>query len=118
MEGPHRPNSEEIKKDDKDQESIQSITQDTTWESGKNTIRHHKGQLYAWVSPEEPADQQHRHKTAYLVRPTLEYCTAVWSQHTERSKHKLEKVQRRAAMYHANKYHNTSSVTEMLGDLQ
>ena len=37
--------------------------------------------------------------------------------HTNRAKHKLEMVQRRAARYCANRYHNTSSVTEML-DLQ
>ena len=53
-----------------------------------------------------------------LVRPTLEYCASVWSPHTEQSKHKLEMVQRRAARYCTNRYHNTSSVTEMLGDLQ
>ena len=51
------------------------------------------------------------------VRPTLEYCASVWSPHTEQSKHKLEMVQRRAARYCANRYHNTSSVIEMLGDL-
>ena len=66
MEGPYRPNSVESKKDDKDQESMQSMTQDTTWESDKITIRHHKGQLYAWISPKEPADQQHRHKSSLL----------------------------------------------------
>ena len=53
-----------------------------------------------------------------LVRLTLEYCVSVWSPHTEQSKHKLEMVQRRAARYCTNRYHNTSSVTEMLGDLQ
>ena len=53
-----------------------------------------------------------------LVQPTLEYCASEWSPHTEQSKHKLEMVQRRAARYCANRYHNTSSVTEMLGDLQ
>ena len=53
-----------------------------------------------------------------LVRPTLEYCASVWSPHTDQSKHKLEMVQRRAAIYCTNRYHNTSSTTEMLGDHQ
>ena len=48
---------------------------------------------------------------------TLEYCASVWSPHTHRAKHKLEMVQRKAARYCTNRYHNTSSVTEML-DLQ
>ena len=53
-----------------------------------------------------------------LVRPTLEYCASVWNPHTDQSTHKLEMVQRRAARYCTNRYHNTSSVTEMLQDLQ
>ena len=53
-----------------------------------------------------------------LVRPTLEYCVSVWSSYTAQSKHKLEMVQRRAARYCTNRYHNTSSVTDMLQDLQ
>ena len=52
-----------------------------------------------------------------LVRPHLEYCASIWSPHTVQSKQKLEMVQRRAAMYCTNRYHNTSSVTDMLQDL-
>ena len=53
-----------------------------------------------------------------LLQSTLEYCASVWRPHTEQSKHKLEMVQRLAASLCTNRYHNTSSVTEMLGDLQ
>ena len=53
-----------------------------------------------------------------LVRLTLEYCASVWNPHTDQSTHKLEMVQRRAARYCTNRYHNTSSVTEMLQNLQ
>ncbi|MEW8542121.1 MAG: reverse transcriptase domain-containing protein, partial [Candidatus Thiodiazotropha sp.] len=57
--------------------------------------------------------------TAYmtLVRPTLEYCASVWNPYTAQSKQQLEMVQRRAARYCTNRYHNTSSVTDMLQDL-
>jgi hypothetical protein len=44
------------------------------------------------------------------------YC--VWSPHTEKLKSKLEQVQRRAARYVTNRYHNTSSVSAMLNHLQ
>ena len=52
-----------------------------------------------------------------LVRPNLEYCASVWSPYTATGKQKIEMVQRRAARYATNRYHNTSSVTDMLQDL-
>ena len=57
--------------------------------------------------------------TAYkaLVRPHLEYCCSIWSPYTEKDKWKIEMIQRRAARYVSNRYHNTSSVSSMLQDL-
>ena len=48
-----------------------------------------------------------------LVRPQLEYASAVWSPYTKENISKIEKVQRRAAMITP---HN-SSVTDMLSNL-
>jgi hypothetical protein len=53
-----------------------------------------------------------------LVRPTLEYCATVWNPYTKKMESKLEAVQRRAARYATNRYHNTSSVTSMLDHLE
>ena len=57
--------------------------------------------------------------TAYqtLVRPTLEYATTVWDPHTKGNIHKIEMVQRRAARCVLHRYHNRSSVSEMLQHL-
>jgi hypothetical protein len=52
-----------------------------------------------------------------LVRPKPEYSNCVWDPHTKSQIHQLEMVQRRAARYTCNRYHNTSSVTEMLQTL-
>ena len=52
-----------------------------------------------------------------MVRPLLEYCSTVWSPHTKEYIQKIEMVQRRAARYVTNRYHNTSSVTSMLDHL-
>ena len=52
-----------------------------------------------------------------LVRPNLEYCSNVWSPYTIQAKKRIEMVQRRAARYATNKYQYTSSVTDMLEDL-
>ena len=50
--------------------------------------------------------------------PSLEYATCVWDPHTQIAKQKLEAVQRRAARYVTRRYHNTSSVTNMLCHLE
>jgi hypothetical protein len=49
-----------------------------------------------------------------LVRPKLEYSCSIWDPHTSESIRKILMVQRRAARYICNRYHNTSSVSDML----
>jgi hypothetical protein len=53
-----------------------------------------------------------------LIRPKLEYSSYVWDPHTKSNISKLEMVQRRAARYTCNRFHNTSSVTNMLTELK
>ena len=48
-----------------------------------------------------------------LVRPTVEYASTLWDPYTKKNIDQLERVQRRAARYVQNWYHNTSSVTDM-----
>lgn len=52
-----------------------------------------------------------------LVRPTLEYASTTWDPYLIDDKHKIEMVQRRAARYVTNRYHNISSVTDMIHSL-
>jgi hypothetical protein len=58
---------------------------------------------------QQPGYENNAYKT--LVRPTIEYCSSVWSPHTKDAINKIEMVQRRAARYVTNRYRNTSSVT-------
>ena len=53
-----------------------------------------------------------------LVRPTVEYACCVWDPYHAQDSHRLEMVQRRAARYVTHRYHNRSSVTDMLQQLQ
>lgn len=52
-----------------------------------------------------------------LVRPHVEFCSSVWDPHTQQLQHKLEMVQRRAARFVTGRYHNKSSVSNMINDL-
>ena len=52
-----------------------------------------------------------------LVRPHLEYACTVWDPHTQVNVRMLDSVQRRAARYLCNLWHNTCSVTAMLNEL-
>ncbi|XP_066275334.1 uncharacterized protein [Branchiostoma lanceolatum] len=53
-----------------------------------------------------------------LVRPIVEYACCVWDPHTTGNTNKLEKIQRRAARFVLNRHRNTSSVSDMLDQLQ
>ena len=49
-----------------------------------------------------------------FVRPKLEYNCSVWDPHTNEYKNMIDMMQRRAARYTMNNYHNTSSVNTMI----
>jgi len=55
-----------------------------------------------------------------MARPTLEYASSVWDPHKQKDIQLLEKVQRRAARYACNNYHDRSpgAVTRLLQQLQ
>ena len=53
-----------------------------------------------------------------LVRPHLEYASTVWSPWQQGLTKSIEKVQRRAARFVLNNYYYTSSVSNMLSELQ
>ena len=53
-----------------------------------------------------------------LIRTQVEYASTVWSPHKITDIGRVEMVQRRAARWACHRYHNTSSVTDMLGKLQ
>ena len=57
------------------------------------------------------------HAYKALVRPKLEYSSSVWDPHSRSHISQIEKVQRRAARFVSNRYHNTSSVSDMLQNL-
>ena len=53
-----------------------------------------------------------------LVRPKLEYPAPIWSPHLKLQINQIEKVQRTAASWTCRRWRNTSSVGEMLDELE
>ncbi len=49
-----------------------------------------------------------------LVRPTLEYCSAVWDPHTRRNIDRLEQINTKAARFITNNYTQTPGITTHL----
>ena len=64
-----------------------------------------------------PSQTIKTHAYQSLMRPHLEYASTVWDPHTHKNIYKLDIIQRRAARYTCNRWHNISSVTEMVGHL-
>ena len=53
-----------------------------------------------------------------LVRPKLEYAAPIWSPHSKLQINQVETVQRTAARWTCRRWRNTSSVSEMLDELE
>ena len=97
-----------------------TISNDLKWNKHISNITSKANSTHG-ILRRHPRLSSHTVKThAYqaLVRPHLEYAPAVWDHHTHCNTQKLEMVQRRAARYVCNRWHNTSSVTGMLNQLE
>ena len=53
-----------------------------------------------------------------LVRPHVEYACSVWDPYKQGDIKRIESVQRRAARYVTNRFHNTSSPSDMIRELE
>ena len=53
-----------------------------------------------------------------MVRPTVELASCVWDPHERVDINKIEMIQRRGAIFVKHRYHNRSSVTDLLEDLK
>ena len=92
---------------------------DLTWGKHVDNIRAKANQQLAFVRRNIRTRSSSTKETLYntLVRPHIEYAATVWNPHISKQKHSLEMVQRRAARWVTNRYHNTSSVSDMLHTL-
>ena len=97
-----------------------TITSDLNWNKPINNITARANQSLGFVKHNVKTKSRDIKTKVYkaLVRPSLEYCSTVWDPHPIYATQCLEMVQRRAARYVLRSYQNTSSVSDMLDQLQ
>ena len=97
-----------------------TITQNMSWNThiSNTTSKANKilGLLKRNIKISSPQIKEKAYNS--MVRPILEYGAVVWDPYTKTNINKVEMVQRRAARWTLNRYHNTSSVTDMLSHLE
>ena len=96
-----------------------TITSDLIWNSHIQKVRSKANSVLGLLRRNLRTASKAMKTQAYeaLVRPHLEYTCTVWDPHTQVKVRRLDSVQRRAARYVCNLWHNTSSVSVMLKEL-
>ncbi len=96
-----------------------TISDDMTWNRHVDKITARANSKLGFLRRNLKVRDSKLKETAYkaIVRPALEYCSTVWDPHTQKYARRVEMVQRRAARWVTGRYHNTSSVTNMLSQL-
>ncbi|XP_041485891.1 uncharacterized protein LOC121432100 [Lytechinus variegatus] len=96
-----------------------TITSDLKWNSHISNVCQKANNTLAFLRRNLRVNSPKLKATAYqsLVRPLVEYASTVWDPSTSKNIYKLEMIQRRAARFTLNRYHNTSSVSSMLQEL-
>ena len=97
-----------------------TITSDLNWNKHINNITARANQSLGFVKRNVKTRSRDIKTKVYkaLVRPRLEYCSTLWDPHSKCATQRLEMVQRIAARYVLRRYHNISSVSDMLDHLQ
>jgi len=96
-----------------------TLNKDLDWGEHINNISNKANRNLNFIRRNLNIASTHIKETAYtsLVRPTVEYACTVWDPHEKGDINRLEMIQRRAARFVKNNYHNRSSVTDMINDL-
>ena len=96
-----------------------TITSDLKWESHVTNISQKANKTIGFLKRNLNISNGKIKEKAYisLVRSTVEYASPVWDPYLQKDKYKIEMMQRRAARFVTNRYHNKSLVNDMLENL-
>ena len=95
------------------------IRSNISWTSHIDRVVGNANRSLGYIRRNIKSKNQEVRESAYntLVRPQLEYASAVWDPHTKDYISKIEMVQRRAASWTTSNFDRRASVTEMLNKL-
>ena len=95
------------------------ISSNIKWNTHVDRIAANASQSLGFIKRNVKTNSPKIREMAYqsLVRPQLEYASAVWDPHTDELTDKVEMVQRRAARWTLHDYARTTSVTLLLSQL-
>ena len=95
------------------------IRSNISWTSHIDRVVGNANRSLGYIRRNIKSKNQEVRESAYntLVRPQLEYASAVWDRHTKDHISKIEMVQRRAARWTISNSDRRASVTEMLDKL-
>ena len=93
-----------------------TVQQEINWDNHTDDITAKASRTLGFLRQNLKISSIELREKVYLVfvRPLLEYASSVWDPYTKRNIDKIEAIQRRAARFVLNCYHNTSSVSAVL----
>ena len=96
-----------------------TISDNLSWTPHTDSVSKKVNQTLGFLKRNIKVHNKVLNSTVYttLVRPQLEYASTVWSPHTATDVTKLEAVQRRSVCWATHDYQRTSSMTQMIKDL-
>ena len=96
-----------------------TLNSNLTWSSHIDTVIKKSNKALGMIRRNLKTAPKEVKSSAYqsLVRPHLEYASAIWDPHTANDKERLEAVQRRAARFCCWRWNNLSSPTQMIAEL-
>ncbi|KAI8520129.1 hypothetical protein Bbelb_033860 [Branchiostoma belcheri] len=97
-----------------------TITNNLTWSTHIGNIANKASKTLGFLRRNLKVRSKKIRELAYctLVRPIVEFASPVWDPYTVKDITRLEQVQRRAARWVTQRYRRTSSVSNMLEELQ
>ncbi|KAI8494701.1 hypothetical protein Bbelb_273060 [Branchiostoma belcheri] len=97
-----------------------TITNNLTWSTHIGNIANKASKTLGFLRRNLKVRSKKIRELAYctLVRPIVEFTSPVWDPYTVKDITRLEQVQRRAARWVTQRYRRTSSVSNMLEELQ
>eukprot|EP00795_Rhopilema_esculentum_P013262 gene13262-4095_t len=96
------------------------ISSEMKWDTHINNTENKENRTLGFLTRNIRQYSQNLKSKAYkvIIKPTLEYASAIWDPYTKKHINAIDMTQRRAARYVTNRYERYASLIEMLRELR